>query len=422
MIQRRTNLDQITSAGTAQYSYDARGNLTRVVGGGSNSNFAWDPANRLASYTSSSGNSSLYGYDADGRWTSQTAGGATHSFVWDESTPFGDIAQEVDALGAPIANYSRGGSEMVGKFAGGAASYYLHDALGSVVGLTNSTGAVTDQYRYDAYGNVTSSQGSTVNPYGYRGQRVDAISSLQQLRARWFEPGAGRFLSRDTMDYELDNPVDLNRYGYAAANPINSYDPTGHSDLVEYGIIARETEELAIIEGYLIGRRDEALISCVADVLLAMLAREFLSGGWVGFPNVITVAFGHLVKAPLDAAGKDWMVTRELLLAKAAMFESAPREWTMALSGIRFRIPKVFTDGLNFFVGRLGVRLVSDQQSTPDPCNNHAEQKLLRDANPPLQTLLSVGASRPVCVNCAMQLLPWVDCFGPIGSNMRCVQ
>jgi RHS repeat-associated protein len=430
-------LDQLTSAGTAQYSYDARGNLIGTIDGAATTAYTWDPANRMTSFTSSTGGSAAYTYDADGRWTSRSEGGVIQGFLWDESTPFGEIVLETDGAGNPTATYARASSEVIGRFAGAARSYYLHDGLGNVIGLSDAAGVVTDQYQYDAWGQVTTSQGSTVNPYGYRGQRTDPLNKLLQLRARWFGPGIGRFLSRDMMEWKLDNPVDLNRYGYAAANPINQYDPTGHQAAVEYGVLARQSAENATIEGYLIGRRDETLISCVANILGAMLAKEFLAGSflpagvkppWAGLKNVITVALGHLVKAPLDAPGKDWQFNpgdeegRKVLLWKASLFSSAPREETMALSGTRFRIPKVFNDALNFFVGRLGFRLVSDQQEGADPCNNHAEQKLLRDANPPSQTLFSVGASRPVCVNCFMQLLPWVECFGPLGGNMRCVR
>jgi RHS repeat-associated protein len=431
-------LDQLTSAGPAQYTYDARGNLARIVNGAEITNFGWDPANRLASATPSSGVGATYTYDADGRWVAKTSGGVTNRYLWDESTAYGDIVLETDASGNPSATYARGGSELIGRFAGGTTSYYLQDALGNVVGLTDPAATVTDRYRYDAWGNFLTQQGSTTNPYQFRGQRFDSTSKLLQLRARWFDSTIGRFLSRDTMDYKLDNPVDLNRYGYAASNPVNQYDPSGYTAATEYGVLARQSAENATIEGYLVGRRAETFISCALNVLAAQLARDFLAGEfilpgekppWAGLKNVITVAFGWQVKAPLDAPYNDWQAIamgekgRKILLSKAAMFRAAKREWTFALSGTRFRIPKVFNDAVNFFIGRFGARLVDNAQEGPDPCNNHAEQKIVRDANPPQNALLSVGASRPVCVNCATQMiLRNVECFGPPGSNMRCVR
>ena len=42
-------------------------------------------------------------------------------------------------------------------------SYYVSDNLGSTRALANSAGAVTDTYRYDAYGNLIAGSGTTVN-------------------------------------------------------------------------------------------------------------------------------------------------------------------------------------------------------------------------------------------------------------------
>lgn len=61
---------------------------------------------------------------------------------------------------------------------GGAVSYTLPDGQGSVRQLANSSGTVTDTYRYDAYGTVTSHSGTTTEPYQYDSQRLDATSRL----------------------------------------------------------------------------------------------------------------------------------------------------------------------------------------------------------------------------------------------------
>jgi len=57
-----------------------------------------------------------------------------------------------------------------------------------------------------------------------------------------------------------------------------------------------------------------------------------------------------------------------------------------------------------------------------DKCSNHAELKVLRYANPPAKALLSVGVSRPICVNCQIQLdAAGVDCIVPRGTSTKCV-
>jgi hypothetical protein len=50
---------------------------------------------------------------------------------------------------------------------------------------------------------------------------------LYSLRARYYDPSDGRFLSRDTWPIDTFNSIELNRYGYTANNPINGFDPSG---------------------------------------------------------------------------------------------------------------------------------------------------------------------------------------------------
>jgi RHS repeat-associated protein len=153
-------------------------------------------------------------------------------------------------------------------------SYYLYDGQGSVRGLTNSAGAVTDSYSYDAFGNLLTSQGSTVNPYRYDGQLYDSLTGLYDLRARYYDPTVGRFTSADTADVTLDNPTELNRYLYVASDPVNAADPTGHTLEEE----AELEEQIAIqnervVEAY---RRSVSLITAIDDAHeLAILARLF---------------------------------------------------------------------------------------------------------------------------------------------------
>ena len=72
-----------------------------------------------------------------------------------------------------------------------------------------------------------SHSGASDNPYRYTGQQFDALTGLYSLRARYYDPALGRFLSRDVFPY--GNPVELNRYTYAAGNPVNFADPSGNN-------------------------------------------------------------------------------------------------------------------------------------------------------------------------------------------------
>ena len=91
--------------------------------------------------------------------------------------------------------------------------------LGSTTALTDDTGAVTDTYEYDVFGNIRAQTGSSANEFTYTGEQVDS-ADLQYLRARYYDPAVGRFLSQDPL------PL-LQRYPYVGNNPANLVDPSG---------------------------------------------------------------------------------------------------------------------------------------------------------------------------------------------------
>ena len=113
------------------------------------------------------------------------------------------------------------------------ASFYQYDGRGTVRMLTNAAGAVTDTYAYDAFGNLIAQTGSTPNAYLYRGESYDSDLGLYYLRARWYNPATGRFMTRDPYQGSIWDPASLHRYNYARANPVNYIDPSGRSNLVE---------------------------------------------------------------------------------------------------------------------------------------------------------------------------------------------
>jgi RHS repeat-associated protein len=68
---------------------------------------------------------------------------------------------------------------------------------------------------------------------GFTGHRMDAGDGLIYMKARYYDPGMGRFITPDTIVQAPFDPQTLNRYTYCRNNPINLIDPSGHS--TEYG-------------------------------------------------------------------------------------------------------------------------------------------------------------------------------------------
>jgi RHS repeat-associated protein len=110
-------------------------------------------------------------------------------------------------------------------------TYYLSDGLGSTMALTDGDGDIVNTYDYDVFGSVRSSTGSHPNEFRFTGEQVDAMTGLHFLRARYYDPAIGRFLSRDPFAGLVAVPQSLNRYAYVLDNPINWIDPWGLRNL-----------------------------------------------------------------------------------------------------------------------------------------------------------------------------------------------
>jgi RHS repeat-associated protein len=173
---------------------------------------------------------------------SNTSGTTTTQYLVDDLNPTG-YSQVLDELTGAIGSaavtrtytYDLQRISQV-QIAGSVLSFYEYDGGGSVRQLTNFGQQVTDTYEYDAFGNQLARTGSTPNNYLYRGEQWDPDLSLYYLRARYYNPVTGRFLSRDPKAGDIAFPHTLHRYLYASADPVDRIDPSGRADAVEVAI------------------------------------------------------------------------------------------------------------------------------------------------------------------------------------------
>jgi RHS repeat-associated protein len=81
---------------------------------------------------------------------------------------------------------------------------------------------------YDPFGQPEAGAGlGTPTDYGFTGEPRDATTGLVQLRARWYQPGSGQFVSRDPFAGIAETPQSFHPYAYAHNDPVNGTDPTG---------------------------------------------------------------------------------------------------------------------------------------------------------------------------------------------------
>lgn len=96
--------------------------------------------------------------------------------------------------------------------------YFLQDHLGSTIALAGQNGDILERERYDPYG---ATSGSAFTRYLYTGREFDSLTGLLYLRACYYDPAMGRFLSEDPAR------SDLNFYSYVHNDPISGADPLG---------------------------------------------------------------------------------------------------------------------------------------------------------------------------------------------------
>ncbi len=152
----------------------------------------------------------------------------TDTYVWDKNREISQIitkkSRSADTTNVFTYVY---GDKLINQEVKGQISYYLNDGQLSTRKLIDDNVNVTDTYDYDAFGDLTSSIGSTDNEFLYTGQQYDFDTGLYYLRARYMNPKNGRFISRDLYDGNIFEPKTLHKYAYVSNNPVSNYDPQG---------------------------------------------------------------------------------------------------------------------------------------------------------------------------------------------------
>jgi len=190
--------NRLTSHNGTAYTYDDNGNMVTKSDALGTTTYEYDSENRLIQITDHESRVTTYTYDGLGRRTEKNANGTITRYVHDRE----DILFEYDGTNNITARYTHGPGidDLIGMERGGQSYFYHTDGLGSITQITDSSKQTVASYSYDAFGNITSKEGSLTNPYTYTGREYDSESGLYYYRARFFDPKIGRFLQPDPLN------------------------------------------------------------------------------------------------------------------------------------------------------------------------------------------------------------------------------
>ena len=230
---------------TTVYIYDANGNQITKKTDDKTETYTYDGLNQLIGFTDGETVAS-YAYNVDGLRIKKTVDDKTIHHVWDGSQQI--IADVVDNEFYEANCYLRGTNLVATyNYQNGVKSgytYYTQNAHGDVVNLTDETGAVTKSYTYDAFGVEQNIDDADDNAFRYCGEYYDSESGTIYLRARYYDPAIGRFISRDSVAGKNTDPLSLNLYTYCHNNPIIGTDPSGHWLHIAVGALIGGASEL----------------------------------------------------------------------------------------------------------------------------------------------------------------------------------
>ncbi len=245
------------------YTYDAQGNRIEKASKitGRKTTYSYDPDNRLVK-AETPATLARYKYDPFGRRIEKEVNGQITRHLYDGP----NILLEYDGQNNIKSSYlhTLAIDDPLALEQNGKAYYYHKDGLGSIRSLTDEAGQLIQSYEYTGFGKITSQSGSLEQPFTFTGRELDqmlaqeettswitystelkpGVQDLQGMkgggrieirtprqtedlyfyRARYYDPKAGRFLTKDPIGFVGG---DTNLYRYVGNNPVNYRDPSG---------------------------------------------------------------------------------------------------------------------------------------------------------------------------------------------------
>ncbi len=195
--------------------------------------YTYDPFNQLTGYKTMSGVNASYGYYAGGLRSNKTVNGVTTGYYYDGMNVVNEVTNGI------VSTNLRGAGYISRKTGDNTPNYFLYNIHTDVTQLANENGTVVKNYDYDAWGTPTKDDGAQIdNPIRYAGEYFDDESGMIYLRARYYQPEVGRFVSEDPAK------DGMNWYGYCSGNPVIRFDPSGLFEKDDYKLTPEHVAQI----------------------------------------------------------------------------------------------------------------------------------------------------------------------------------
>ena len=245
-------------------------------------------------------------------------------------TGYGQVVEELTVSGG-VTNLSKVytvGMGLVSQrvISGSVVSFYGTDGHGSVRFLTRTNGLVTDTYTFDAFGTLIAGTITTSNNYLYCGEQWDADLGRYFLRARYYEPGLGRFTTMDTFEGNQNDPLSLHKYLYCQDNPVNMVDPSGRDGTGTAAGLGGTITIGGILEGLTLPAISGARLWAMTKIgVTAVAITATLSGDRSQAPNAMRLQLQeghnfHYWSVPIVARANPGVTRKQAQLTLTAMF------------------------------------------------------------------------------------------------------
>ena len=210
--------------GTTSYGYDAGGNMTSRNSGQGAQTIGYDDSDRLTGVSGSTGGASTYTYDADGTLLEQHDPGSVTLYIGDQQFTLNTTTSAVTG----VRYYALPGGGRAVRTGTTAASFgfELADQHGTPTLYLDNTADNPRWRQFTPYGEARGTAVTAPDNRGFLNKAIDSNTGLSIVGARQYDPTVGRFITVDPL-LELNDPTQLNGYGYAGNNPIVRADPTG---------------------------------------------------------------------------------------------------------------------------------------------------------------------------------------------------